>query len=795
MAGYQIIGVRTYFDEKTRTQKRYDAFYENRWRYDDPTEIFRDPIGVLNRNNVPESERYNLYYTISNCGDAKREMVRLEQLAIDVDGLDVSRLAEYLPVVKGIIGGKPTVVASGNGLHFILQLAQPIERDQHEGYRAQYKAILNKINRELERLRLPGKGDPAVWDKARILRIPGTKNVKPDKTDPTKLVERECRVLELGDLAKVAFDWDTVSGAPKLDSTNAISEAELRKYRTNDGAEAMQQCAFLRHAAEDAASLSEPEWYAAASIVGRFKDGAKLFHEISRGHTGYTPTTTDEKLDQALSASGPRTCQNINNLWGKCSSCPMFGKVKSPIAIISEDAIRTEASGFYDIIPVEGKAPKIVPNYGDLLKAFQRDNPYFCDGRSERIYRFDTTHWGVMFPAELKAFAEEKFDPDPKEAVRTEFAKKVLANNVWKPGAVENFLYSRKQWRVNLRNCVVDPLTLETSPHSPDFGLTYVLPYDYVPEATAPTFLKFIDDVTLGRKDLQETLLDFLAYVLVPRYDDHCFLWLSGGGRNGKSSYTKVLEGIAGSANSAHVLMDQFEDPFSLSQLNHKLVNFSEESENRKIPAKTMARLKLLSAGGTLSTSEKNEKNFSMPNTAKLVFLSNTIPSVDNVGQAIASRMIAVPFDMQLEDFRDPTAQSKVDATLDDKLAAELPGILNLALTRIRARAGAPFKVHRSQTGREYAEEIFRNSNTVEKWIHECAVVKPEVKAWAHDLYADYTNFVDDSRYAAGFQSFVTSLRRRQGIRLSERIRRDSQRGYEVFGIALKADKAPASDF
>jgi len=245
LAGYQILGVRSFFDEKTRKQKKYDAFFEQRWRFDNIDEIFTDPLAVLDRNKVPESERWNLFYTVNQCGDGKRQFQRMEILPFDLDGIDLDRRDEYIdPVLKvlKVKKEKTAIVFSGNGLHFLVKLAEPVDdKGVFNERRGQYKAICTKINSELERLRLPGKADTAVFDAARILRIPGTTNRKPSKLDPSVLIERQAETLQ-PKLVPQSFDFDKISEAPRLDATQAITLEVLRKYKKNPGTAAMEEC-------------------------------------------------------------------------------------------------------------------------------------------------------------------------------------------------------------------------------------------------------------------------------------------------------------------------------------------------------------------------------------------------------------------------------------------------------------------------------------------------------------------------------------------------------------------------
>lgn len=762
MAGYQILGIRSFFDEQTRKQKKYDAFFEQRWRFDDFAAMLADPKKVLDENKVPDSERWNLFYTVAVCGDAKRSFSRGEILPFDIDGLDITRVKEYIaPVIKTLKLdlNKTAIVFSGNGLHFLVKLYPAIdEKGFYNERRGQYKAICAKINAEFERLRLPGKADTAVFDPARILRFPITLNRKPDKADPSKLVERMAEIIQ-SSLEPQVFDFDKISEQPKLDATLALPIESLKKYKTNDGVEAFKNCNFLAHVKENAASIPEPEWYAAASIIGRFDKGREQFHEISRAYPSYRAGETDEKLDQAVASSGPRTCEGIDQVWGGCKSCPLYQKISSPVVIFGKDVIPTEATGFYDLIVSKEGAVKRVPNYDDLLAAFERDFPFFIDQTTSRLFVFNGKKYVVRDALWLGSWCEQVMSPKPTQKIRNEFAAKVFANNYKPSEEAKKFFNDTINGKVNLFNGVYDVLSGQLAEHSRDYGFTYVLPYSHAPGATATTFLRFLDDVTLGRKELQDTLLDYMAYSFIHNYPDHCFLWLSGTGRNGKSTLTDLMMDIVGEENCAHVMLDGFEERFQVETMNGKLLNIGEEADSKKIPAKQLSMLKGLSAGAPTLVEAKGERPYTMQASAKLVFMANDPPKMGTANQALKSRLLLVPFDKQLEgdDF------CIIDSTLPTKLKAELPGIFNLLTSRLREKLSkGPYRIHRNEISKAAMSALLREGDALLAWLEDYCEFGAEKSMWPDDAYAHYSIVVGGDKFAGnkeGFSRRISNLK------------------------------------
>ena len=232
------------------------------------------------------------------------------------------------------------IVDSGGGLHVYWLLREPLTLASGADRRGA-KDLVRRLQAALGRRAADhGWGVDNTANLAQLLRVPGTLNYKLGKPRPVT-VERFPLSPSLGDVRYAPEDFDALPEA-----VAAIDEPLLRGREREHGPPAdfrlvLAGCAWLRHCYEDRTSLPEPEWYAALSIAGRCAsdgvDGRRLAHRISRDHPGYRPSDTDDKLDQALERSGPRTCAHIAGALGQrsayCQGCPHFGRIKSPIVL------------------------------------------------------------------------------------------------------------------------------------------------------------------------------------------------------------------------------------------------------------------------------------------------------------------------------------------------------------------------------------------------------------------------------------------------------------------------------
>jgi len=226
-------------------------------------------------------------------------------------------------------------IDSTGGIHVHLLLKEPWIFETAEE-RARAQTLLRRLQRTVQ-LAAEARGwkIDTTADLARVLRLPGTLNHKSGTPLPVTILAEHPRRYNPSDLEEAPW-------LAPLDTPAAISH-QLSLYPPGDLQRILDRCAWLRHCYTDAASLSEPEWYATLGIVGRCQDGEAQAHVWSQPYPKYDQEETHLKLAHALAAAGPRTCRRIRyELGGEpyCSGCPAWGKVQSPIVHGLDDGAR-----------------------------------------------------------------------------------------------------------------------------------------------------------------------------------------------------------------------------------------------------------------------------------------------------------------------------------------------------------------------------------------------------------------------------------------------------------------------
>ena len=733
---HQILTLREFFNEKKQQWDKTDTRHFNKnWRALSIPELFKNIEAHI--KDIPEAERFNVFYTVALCTEKKREFREQSVMMFDIDGLGDwtgDLMANYLPVVAQTIGVDPksmAVIASGNGLHLVVQLETPIqEATFFDTNRRHYNAICERVNAALTKASLPGKCDPAVFDPRRIMRLPSTINRKEGKP------ERLCVLLK-GDMLAVDFKLSAASGLPQIEAQDQVAVSAMKKYPTPDTTAILQGCEYLKWMKESPNDVKENQWYAGLSILGRLNDGRKLCHDYSRGHGGYSYGETEAKIDQAIQASGPRTCSNLEGLASKCAGCKFQGKVASPIMIQGSTYIKTKDSGFHSIVETkDGEMKTGKPCFEDLRRFFEKEKPYLAMGSSKVCMVWVGTHWEAYDDTFLENFAQTYFNPSAQTWMTQEFKNLVCRTNIkeanWFPKSTER--------KINFANGILDIDTMELIAHSRAFGFRYVLPYEYDPNAKAPVFEAFMLSIMDDRQDLVDVLMEYAGYAFS---NDECWaekaLILTGEGSNGKSTFINVLKKLAGDDNCSKVTMDNLKDAASRKMLEGRLFNIAEETPTHAMADSSL--FKNLVSGGETSVKVLYKQPYSIAVRTKLIFACNELPRSRDTSFGFFRRLLIVPFDKRFE------GQAK-DPHIKQKLFLELPGIFNLVIASYKSLMARGSFLEDSKALSAQMEEYQVELDSVRNWFEACITVKElpnfiQIEQPISLLYGSYQMFIE----------------------------------------------------
>ena len=206
-----------------------------------------------------------------------------------------------------------------------------------------------------------------------------------------------------------------------------------------------------------------------------------------------------------------------------------------------------------------------------------------------------------------------------------------------------------------------------------DLHITQI-PIAYTPDAEAPRFLEFLEQIFEGDADARnkaQCLLEFIGVSLLTTCRYERFLLLIGAGANGKTVVLKVVEALVGADMVCAVQPSQLDNRFQRAHLAGKLVNIvTEIAEGAEIAD---AQLKAIVSGEITTAEHKHRPPFSFHPFAKCWFATNHMPHSRDFSDALFRRALVLQFNNRFN-------EGRADPHLIDKLRGELPGILNLVL-------------------------------------------------------------------------------------------------------------------
>jgi putative DNA primase/helicase len=305
---------------------------------------------------------------------------------------------------------------------------------------------------------------------------------------------------------------------------------------------------------------------------------------------------------------------------------------------------------------------------------------------------------------------------------------------------ISDFVFSADASTIN---CLNGELRLVDSqwqllPHNRDHYHTAMLPVAYDPKATAPRFLQFLNEAFNGDTDAEDkaaVVLEALGYTLTTGCQLEKFFMLIGSGANGKSVLLLVVAELIGRKYVSAVQPSQFENRFQRGHLQGKLANIiTEIAEGAEIAD---AQLKSLVSGEMTTAEHKHKDPFDFIPYAKHWFGTNHLPHTRDFSDALFRRATILTFNNKFEG-------KNCDVHLADKLKAELPGILILALAGLQ-RLLERNAFTECASSKEIAHQWRMEADQVAQFVEDACEAGPTLTSPSRDIYHYYQIWAGDA--------------------------------------------------
>ena len=313
-----------------------------------------------------------------DCGEAK---ARVDEKTGRPDGYidQPTALGELKRFCKLVGLPKPILVNSGRGVHVYWALTEEVTREQWEPVADRLRELCNTHELYV---------DPAVFEVARVLRIPGTLNFKDDPATDVTIIN-EAGPVEFETFKTLLGVKEKPPAPPKREISEFAKSLQdnidknffkiMRRSENGNGCQQLLDCYKSR------ATLSEVRWFNALSVAKFCKDKDKAIHKMSEGYEDYDAAATEQKIRHI---KGPHGCKEFEkNNAGGCDGCPFKGKITGPISLGKELAEATEENNTVTEEPEEeGAEPTVhkIPTYPNMYFRGKNGGVYFMPPGDEK---------------------------------------------------------------------------------------------------------------------------------------------------------------------------------------------------------------------------------------------------------------------------------------------------------------------------------------------------------------------------------------------------------------------------
>ena len=352
---------------------------------------------------------------------------------------------------------------------------------------------------------------------------------------------------------------------------------------------------------------------------------------------------------------------------------------------------------------------------------------------TEEVFMYDPSR-GCYVPGEsrIKAFVQEYCSNNG--VIPSNHMVNEVIGHIRRSTYVPRYEINKHIELINVKNGVLNLLTGELIPHSPDLYFTIQIPVEYNPEADCLAIKKFFSEV-LYPDDIP-VIEEIFGYCLYRRYHIQKAFLFVGSGANGKSVMINLLREFLGRDNVSGVtLQSLLTNRFALADLYGKLANLFADLPYEVLEATGI--FKALTGGDPVQAEKKYKNPFTFTNYAKLIFSANDVPPTTDKTYAFFRRWVIIEFPNRFEGDR-------ADKNLIFKLTTpdELSGLLNVALSGLRRLLDqGDFSYSRSVEA--VREEYELRANPVRFFVERCCELRDGYITTKNAFQAAYAKFAE----------------------------------------------------
>lgn len=290
---------------------------------------------------------------------------------------------------------------------------------------------------------------------------------------------------------------------------------------------------------------------------------------------------------------------------------------------------------------------------------------------------------------------------------------------------------------IAFRNGIYDLESETIMPYTPDLFITNKIDLIYDPNFYNELGDNTLNALTCGDPSIRALLEECVGYCFYRENNMRKAFILTGGKRNGKSTFLDWLKNTLGENNICALDLKELSDRFNTAMMFGKLADIGDDIGDDFLQGAQVAMFKKITAGNRIKAEQKGLDPFEFNPYVKLFFSANDVPRMKDKTGAVLDRLLIIPFE---NEFGNDTANTNIGK----ELSAEEPRMYLVrvgidGLKRLYKQNNGKFT--HSEKVENQSKEYERENNPIIGFIEDSDIDTDIVNEPTRDVYRRYTVF------------------------------------------------------
>lgn len=325
---------------------------------------------------------------------------------------------------------------------------------------------------------------------------------------------------------------------------------------------------------------------------------------------------------------------------------------------------------------------------------------------------------------------------------------------------------------IGFNNGVLDIVTGDLQPFSPDLVITNRIPWNYEKDAYNELADRTLNKLACEDAVIRDLLEECIGYCFYRRNELGKAFILTGDKSNGKSTFLDLVKVILGDGNISALDLKELGDRFSTSMMFGKLANIGDDIGDDFLQGSQVATFKKVVTGNRIKAERKGQDPFEFNPYIKLLFSANDIPRMKDKTGAVLRRLVIIPFNARFSKYLpdgktlDPEYNPYIKYELIEQSSVEY--LIRLGVVGLK-RIIENNEFTKSEKVQQQLDEYENENNPIKVFIDDCGVEMIENEPTA-DVYKRYQVFcAENSMQPMSNIVFSKQINKRLGFSVIQR--------------------------